>query len=309
MWYNGPICNGCSRKIYILENPDKSDFPDILDGGVLSVECPWCYTDAKYNIAEITSFEADEDWNSGAPVRLVPSGKTRRPLTQSYKNTKVSFGPGFLERRPICAALIGRCVGLWSEVEAISARLLSIILGADTVPVVAMFITIKSSRTQGDVLTAAAATVLEPKDYNLLSAIMLIKGELEKERNNLAHGLFGGAHAINRGVAWISTSDFAEHGAKIASSSFSERESLNFIRTRTYVYEPEDLEHLAQEIEFLHGTIRDFSGYLGATHDPEWQAERYREICNRPRIHGALCRIQEGQKKTASKRSKQSHAK
>ena len=193
-WYIGVFCKGCKKKVCLLEDKFEGADPHLFIGeGQISTPCPFCYTDVNYSTAEITSFQADEHIKATRYPRVNPSNMARQPLAKKYPSVKPSFGPGFLEDRPHAAAIIARCIALWSDVEAEMARLLATLLQANTEPVVAVFLSIQSSRAQSDALNAAAEVVLNESDYELFGAIMSVARSVEKDRNDLAHGQYGGS--------------------------------------------------------------------------------------------------------------------
>ena len=219
----------------------------------------------------------------------------RQPIASKYPNVRASFGPGFLEDRPTAAALVARCVALWTEVEANEARLLATMLQSNTEPAIAMFLVIQNSRLQFAVLEAVAKVVLsegDGGDLELFYALMSYRASVEKERNALVHGRFGGADAITTGVAWVDSVHLAQHTVRVNASGVTD-EAMKWIDDRTYVYELGDLEKIAQDIEKLHQQLGFFTGYLLSvrTFPPatdEWRAQRYKQLVAEPRIQQAI---------------------
>jgi hypothetical protein len=221
----------------------------------------------------------------------------RQPLTKKYPNVRPTFGPGFLEDRPKAAALVARCIALWTEVEREEARLLATMLRANTEPAIALFLTLQSSRIQLAVLEAVAGVVLNEADYDLFSALMKYRESVEKERNALAHGCFGGSPEITEGVAWIDPRHLTQHTIRVNATGVTD-ESMAWVRSKTFVYELGDFETIARDIEKLHNQLMFFIGYLVSRHlEPpmtdEWRAQRYRELCAEPRVAQALGSLRE----------------
>jgi hypothetical protein len=157
-----------------------------------------------------------------------------------------------------------------------------------------MFLAIQNSRTQQQVLRAAAETVMSQCDFELLEAMMNIVASLEKERNDLVHGVYGGSMLIDRGILWTSQRDKVAHTIKVWSSDYKDMSSAALL-SKTFVYEPEDLESIAHKFEWLHqmiGFIRDYCG----SDNTIWRAERYHQLCAEPLLAKELSRMREDQK-------------
>lgn len=297
-WYFAVRCRECGKPICLfLDERNGSDRDVFVGDGEISTACPRCHTDTKYAATEIQPCLAEEGTQSKTPPRVAPSKMPRQKIDKRYPGVKATFGPGFLEDRPAAAALIARCIALWTEVESALAVLLARMLQANTQPAIAMFLRIESGRIQEQILNAVAEVVLDDKDFELFRALISIKRSVESERNALAHGQFGGADQIRDGVAWLDPSDHTRHTVSVDLTGVTD-EAMAWIRDRTYVYELGDLETIAQDAEELHGLIRSFSGYVWAKFEsaPDrdaWRAQRYVELYNEPRIARALAQLRE----------------
>lgn len=295
-WYVTVVCRSCERPIYLLEDKWNGADPNRFVGeGKISTPCRRCGTDTTYDPSELTPIVSKENIESPTPARVEPSTMPRQPISRKYPNAKPSFGPGFLEDRPKAAALVARCIALWTEVEVQKAQLLAMLLQANTEPAVALFLAIHNSRIQNAVLDAVATVVLTDEDYKLYSALMQYSASVEKERNALAHGNFGGSDKIKDGIAWINPLDYVRHGAEIKLTGVTE-ESMAALRDKVYVYELADLEKIAQDTEHLHTHLGFFTGYMFALHEDTadkdtWRAQRYQELCSEPRIAQELERM------------------
>lgn len=291
-------CESCQQPIYLLTDPSNGKNPVPFNGeGKLSVPCHSCHHDTTYASSDPFPYQAPHDIQFRRPIPKA-SGSSRQPLKRKYRNVKVTFGAAFLEDRPEAAAAIGRCVALWTEVEAQQARLLAKLLKANTEPALAMFLALRSGRAQSEVLNAVAGAVLDSDDLELFSAVMRVCSAAEKERNHLAHGRYGGAYAIANGVAWIDPVHLVEHAAMIDARGIT-KDSEDWVRDRTFVYEPEDIETIAQDIAEAGTLLSLFTGYL----EPGWAARGEREarrlqLCSEPRLAREIRQIREGQKRS-----------
>lgn len=299
-WYLGFVCRNCSAKIYSLDDPSQGQtLQPIVGKGKFSVACPSCMTDElMFHTSDLKPLIADQD---SAPSRAItrhrPSNGARQPITTCYPKAKPSYGPLMIEQRPECAVIIARCVSTFSYVENELALLLATILKVNTPAAVAMFLAIQNSRTQIDVLRAAAEELLTITDLELLNAILNLRNGMEKERNDLVHGLFGSSIAVTNGILWIEAKHSTQHTARVFASDYKDMDQTR-VHSNTFVYEPADLETIATKLEWLHTTIGQFRGYVRSD-NVSWRTERYRQLCAEPRLAKELFRMREGQKKTS----------
>ncbi len=290
-WYVGVKCKSCAQLIAFGVAAGAIVKP-FHGNGVFSIPCDKCPEDTNYGADEVFTFRAERSIKRNRPTRREPSQMPRQPIANKYPKVKATFGPGFLEDRPANAALVGRCIGLWSVFDLELARLLATLLKANTEAAVAVFLAIQNARVQGAVLVAAAETVLNEKDFDLFSALMVVVVSVEKERNALAHGIFGGSEHIKDGVAWINPSHLSRYQVQSKSKGVT-KENQEWVNSKIFVYEPADLETIARDIESLQLSVSAFIGYVHAGLDEppapaDWLAERYLKLCSEPRIRYAL---------------------
>ncbi|GGI19173.1 hypothetical protein GCM10010987_02980 [Bradyrhizobium guangdongense] len=176
----------------------------------------------------------------------------------------------------------------WSYVENETALLLAKILKINTEPALAMFLAMQSSRVQIDVLTAAARTALSADDFKLFQAIMNIRRTMEGARNHLVHGLIGGSTVVKDGVLWTDQKDYVRHTATVWGTDYAQMHTKYL--EEVFVYEADDLETIAQDLEWLHRFIGNLWGYLDSS-DVVWRAERYHQLCTEPRVQAELQRM------------------
>ncbi len=260
-WYLVVDCKNCGKEIYIFSDPHEGRLQNPFTGDrLIQIPCHSCYFDDTYKTGEVHPHQALKNINFRLP-RLEPSGGGRQPLLRRYGTVRPIFGSIWLEDRPIAAAAIGRCIVLWTDVEGALARLLACLLKINTEPALAVFMTLRSSRAQSEVLHAAAKATLQGREYEMFQALMRITSAAEKERNHLAHGSFGGAYAISKGVLWIDPLDLLSYAAKVSLEG-STPEIEQWFRERTYVYEPEDIETINRSLEQNATLLKDFTEYL-----------------------------------------------
>lgn len=190
----------------------------------------------------------------------------RQPISTRHPNTGLSLGPGFLESRPQAALIIAECITVWTDVEIQIARLLAAMLHANSEPAIALYLSLANERAKRDALAAIADYVFSEADRTLFDSIMKAKDSLAKERNDLAHGLFGILSDEPNGVAWISTKDRIKHmilvdAAKIKPNPI-DHELLSSIKNYILVYSIDDLKTILADIYSLHGIMHKFVGYI-----------------------------------------------
>jgi hypothetical protein len=299
-WYHALICTGCGEKIYVLDDPSKGEKAiQVVGDGQLSVPCVRCGHDDVYSISELHTVQSAESLSSTYPERVNISKSSRKPIKKSYPNAKVTMGVGYIEDRPKAAALVGRIITSWADIEVQSARLLAELMGTNIPQAAAVFGSLRNSRAQADALTAAAEVVLDEKDLLLFQAHVARKASLEKERNDLAHGCFGVSVNIPDNIVWVAQADFLAFTA--AHKAGNQPPDLS---SKQFVYELGTLERIAQEIAEFYHQLGFFTGYLVARHDgpsgAAFRAKRYSELCNQPHIKQAL----EGIRNKARKRGR-----
>jgi len=296
-WYYGFICKNCGRKIFSLDNPNQDPLSQPAVGeGKFSIPCSNCMTDEIiYESQEFIPVQADSDGTQETAFpRCNPSNRPRQPLTNRYPKAKPTFGTRFIEDRPKCAIIIARCVSIWSYIDSELALLLSVILKINTEPAMAMYLAIQNSKIQADVLKAAAETILDKNDFELFVVIVKIKSRFEKARNDLVHGLIGGSNLVSEGILWIEPRYLTEHTARVWASDYVDLDNNRVIKN-TFVYEPEDLETVANNSEWLHKIISAFRGYISSDNE-SWRIERYRQFCAEPHILQELSLLRDSKK-------------
>ena len=295
-WYYALVCHGCKKLIYVLDDRYKGKRPFRLLGvSQLSVPCSRCMNDDLYSSDDLLSIQAAESLPATYPERVNPSKSSRKPINKTHSNAKVTMGVGYIEDRPKAAALVGRIITSWADIEVQSARLLAELMGTNIPAAAAVFGSLRSSRAQHDALCAAAEKVLDEKDLLLFNAYIAEKASLEKERNDLAHGCFGVSVSIPDDIVWVAQSDYLSFTA-----AYKAGDKTSDLTQKQFVYELGTLERIAQEITEFYDQLGFFIGYLVARHDgpggDAFRVSRYPELCNQPRIRRALENVRNAQK-------------
>jgi hypothetical protein len=298
-FYWSLLCKGCGQPIHLFY--DKNNGANRIhhtsgEEALLSAPCQVCPVDEIYEFSTLTPVQAKTDIQYRA-ARRKPSNTPRQPLHKRYPKAKPSVDPGYLEDRPEAAALIAECIARWTQVETDLARLLAVLLRANTEPAIAVFLILRSGRLQSEALSAAAQVVLDAEAYELFSAIMNVRQAVEKERNHLAHGQYGGAPQVKEGVLWIDPTHFTQWAVKMAAAGgMTTAEDWEWLRQRTFVYEPADIVSISKQIEELSAIIGKFVALL-LNPDAQQRERLYRQLCALPPLRRELSRLRADQKK------------
>lgn len=281
-WYFALSCKGCSKLIYPLEDASNgSGAANINRDETLLVPCPRCLHDDEYKASELRQVQAEESLSGFRPPRVEVSRSARKPLLPQFKKAQPIMGVGLIEDRPKVAAIVGRIITAWADIEVQCARLLARIMGTNVPAAAAVFSSLRNSRVQADALEAAAKAVLDKRDQRLFSAHMARKASLEKERNDLAHGCYGIEVSMPDAVIWVAQTDYIAFTT--ANETGTDAQTLEAYRKRMFVYEVGTLERIAQEIAQFHEQLGSFVGYLSIT-ESLWRSQRYAQLCDQPHI-------------------------
>lgn len=293
-WYYAIQCQTCDNPIYVL-NATQAEVvqPIQFSGkGEISAPCLRCDADSILPFANLKVIQAKEDCAGGRPPRVKASKSSRKPFRRTGVKATPIMGVGYVEDRPAVAAIIGRIITSWADIEVACAMLLAEMMKTDAAPAAAVFGSLRSSRAQQDALNAVALTVLSEADHDLFAAHMARRSALEKERNDLAHGCFGVCIPIKDGIVWASQADYIAFQATFK----TDPDALLKFRSKQFVYEEGTLERIAQEIEEFHGQLKSLTGYLWSYRQgPQgeaFRAMRYPQLCDPAHIRQALDRIQ-----------------
>jgi hypothetical protein len=109
--------------------------------------------------------------------------------------------------------------------------------------------------------------------------------------NQLIHGLIGGSQMVENGILWIDQKDHARHTATVWGSDFTQMKTKYL--DEVFVYEAEDLETIANNLEWLHTFMGSFRGYIGHWPEDASRIERYHQLCAEPRVRAELDRLSE----------------
>jgi hypothetical protein len=173
------------------------------------------------------------------------------PATGYYINSDC------LADRPELASIIARCLATWSQVDVELSLTLAAILDSRTDAGVAVYLSIRGANAQRDALRSAASTSLSGDHLRVFNAVMLLHQVLVRDRNDLAHGIFGVMPEHPECLIWIPS---AKHAAWLTRAN-QRGWSLEFdpdphepLRKELFVYTLADLLELKTQFVELFNT-------------------------------------------------------
>ena len=213
---------------------------------------------------------------------------SRQPLIRKYPNSHFVVGPGALEDRPKAAARIAECISGWTEVELQVARLLATLLGANTRPTIALYLSLANERAKRDALNAIVQFTLSAAEQELFAAILGAKASVGKKRHDLAHGLFCEIKQEDEGIGWISTADRIRHLLSLGSIDNPDPIIDADVRPLISVYTLPDLDRILDEIANVHRLVYSFNSMMRAAGDA--RAELFSQLTNEPLVQESRSR-------------------
>jgi hypothetical protein len=119
-----------------------------------------------------------------------------QPLSRAAPDASIMVGNAGdrpLERHPRLAAVALEAIASWSNVEAFLLRLFVQLLGGAEALATSVYMALEGQSAKSSAIRAAASTVLrdKPQVMAVLEAILAIARTNEKDRNKLAHWVWG----------------------------------------------------------------------------------------------------------------------
>lgn len=190
----------------------------------------------------------------------------RQPFHPKYANTPTSMASFMIEKMPKVAEIVGRITVNWSGVDLQMSLLLGSLIGVENEASVAVFLSLKNNRAQREALSAAAEKCLDDDLMRGFNALIAIHKRLDKQRNDVVHGVWGTAEKTPDGIIWSSLQDHANMLIRDY-HHFRPGKETNIDRgheiTKDYfVVKYSDLEELNQSILLLAEAIGHFHGHI-----------------------------------------------
>jgi hypothetical protein len=112
-------------------------------------------------------------------------------LSNVRPNAKVSLHHKHSTNKPELAVLVTSIFARWAWIEHQISVILLFILGAEAKPAFAMFDILNTQRLQMSAIQAAAKVALPIDQFEVFTAAMLVTDIVQKDRNRLAHWIWG----------------------------------------------------------------------------------------------------------------------
>ena len=222
----------------------------------------------------------------------------RQPYLTVVKDPKggmIDVGTRSIGQRPDIESRIGNCLMAWPHIEAEMAVVFAQLIGGDNVAALAVFQTIRRSVSQRDAISEAAKVSLNEIDTELLSAILSLHKSIEAERNALAHGHFGTSTKLPDAVVWMNTADYIATRTSITLTNNPQWDDERHLKllSRLSVYNATDISAIHSDMRELADIWYNFTLYLRSPPLSKARADKYRQLCERPRIPEELEKLRQ----------------
>lgn len=222
----------------------------------------------------------------------------RQPLPRKYHRGPWSLGASQLDKRPAHLAAIGSVITRWTDVETEMALVLRLLLGTRSEAAVALYTSLRQQRSRTETIATVASSILDSDEQELLAAILIVYGQTESARNDIAHGCYGSCDDIEDGIIWLPTKDNANwtvsvwHKDEAGSRSGDEHAEL---AKKMLVYKLSDLKAVVSEIDDTWKLVFNLISYLQTRSlGPDLKrAERFHRLRSEPRVSKALAQMRD----------------
>jgi hypothetical protein len=119
-----------------------------------------------------------------------------QPLSRVKRSAHVAHDPNVLDDKPEMAKLVANIFAYWGLIEYRLSLLLVRVLGADSVPALAMFSTLTAQHLQLGALEAAAKATLTQQEFDVFKAATNVTDSVQTPRNQLAHWIWASASEL-----------------------------------------------------------------------------------------------------------------
>ena len=179
-----------------------------------------------------------------------------------------------IDDMPRLAQIVGQITINWSGVDLQMALLLGSLLGVENEAAVAIFVSLRNHRAQRSALSAAAEMCLGAELHSGFKALLAAHSRLDKQRNDVVHGIWGRAEKTPDDLIWCSLQDHANmlirdyHAIRPGQPPKAGYDRSSSITKDCYVIGYKDLEQLNREIRLLAEAAANFHVHLRYKNDP-----------------------------------------
>lgn len=197
-----------------------------------------------------------------------------QPLS-TFKNPGVisigNVGDHPLEQRPELALLVAEVIASWSNVESFHLSLFMKLLGGPGDKAADIYLALEARSAKSAAIKAAAKSLPEPHK-NLLLAILAISSSRQKDRDKIAHGIWGYCTGIPNALLLASPKDMLASNSDLS---------------KIFVYREKELEQIIEANERLAGYGQRL-GFIITGHVANQDGELYDRLCAVPEIRDKL---------------------
>ena len=189
----------------------------------------------------------------------------RQPYLPAFQNLNYAIGASTVRSRNDLMAHVGRCVALWSHVDEQVGVLFGVLMGAGTVVALEVFLTLRASGKQVEALQAAAQQHLNAEESKVFGALLSRYRRLEKERNALAHGVFGIFEQDSSLLCWIEQKHHVQFITAVLpalTKGIAGSEPHKMLKEHLFVYRDTDLAQIYEEMDEFYWAIFNLNCYL-----------------------------------------------
>jgi hypothetical protein len=216
-----------------------------------------------------------------------------QPLSSAYPGRSVGYDFGShanpAKTRPALAALAMGVLAEWSQLEWALGELLQRMVGKNPAPASVMYYALSGSASKGAAMKALAEVVLEEWQKEHFEVIIKSFISSSKERNRIAHGLWGHANELPDALLLKDPIESAKY-----SLSFKVKQENNVAEIIPFeegilVYKATDFQNIQSDIFDLWNIVLHFSATTLWEHDArEDLIAQFHEKCSLPRYKTAL---------------------
>lgn len=206
-----------------------------------------------------------------------------QPLSRVVPNASISIGNSGdrpISRHPKLGVLAIEALASWSNVEAFLLRLFVDLFGGHGALAADVFLSLQNQSAKSAAINAAATSVLSdrPDELNVLRAILALAKTNEKERNKIAHWVWGECSQLQDAILLVDPR-----------STIGELDLSNVL-----VYRANDFQNIIESNDELCGFGLLFKFILNG-HVANRNGELLKKLLNDPRIRQRISQQRQGE--------------
>ena len=182
----------------------------------------------------------------------------RQPFKTVRPNAHYYINQNCMADRPAMAALVARCLTLWSQIDVGMSLILAALLDTRSDAAVAVYLSLSNARAQRDALASAAQISLLHEMLALFNAVMNIHKSSSGERNDLAHGIFGIVSDADDELIWCPSVKFAAWMTRANQKAWNlefDPDPHALLRDVLFIYKKSDLEQIFERFSFVFDVV------------------------------------------------------